>query len=571
MKRTSGFFKDLVFLSKPYFTSEERWPALGLVVITIGLTLLLVYLNLQFTLWYGRFYNALEKKDEVAFFAEMKIFVVLAFSFIAVQVTEQLGEFSLQLRWRRWMTRYYLSRWFAHRAYYRVELQGTADNPDQRIADDIRAFVESSVERSLALLNAVVSFFTFVTILWGLSEAMSYTLMGNTGTVPGSLVWIALAYATVGTVLAHFVGRRLIPFNFRKEAVEADFRFNLVRVRENAEAIALYRGERHEEPSLQERFRVVLDAWWAVMKVRVQLSAYSLSYSQAALIFPFIVAGPRFLAGAITLGTLIQISSAFREVQTALSHFVSYYRYFAEWRAQMQRLRGFDTAVTDATALSEGPTIVADSDAAVTAENLTLGLPNGRTLIEGASLSFAPKGSTLVMGPSGSGKSTLFRALAGIWPFGSGKIRVPSGGRALFLPQKPYLPIGSLRDVVRYPDPATPADDAAVREALHAVNLAQLADRLDESAHWAQRLSPGEQQRLAIARALLYKPDRLYLDEATASVDEEAERMLYTLLRERLPDTTVVSIGHRPSLRQWHDRLLTLRRDDSGKGQFVTA
>jgi len=571
MKRFREFLRDLYALSKPYFTSEERWSALGLLLITVGFTLGIVYINVLFNDWYGRFYNALEKKDEAAFFVEMKIFAILAFAYIAASVIELLGELGLQLRWRRWMTRHYMSRWFANRAYYRVELQGTADNPDQRIAEDIRTFVESTVERSLGILSAVVTFVSFVAILWGLSGPLSFVLSGTQVTVPGYMVWVALLYAVVGTALAHLVGRRLIPLNFKKEAVEADFRFNLVRTRENAEAIALYRGERHEEPALRERFNQVLETWWAVIKVRLRLAAYSVSYTQVAVIFPFFVAGPRFFAGAITLGTLMQISVAFREVQTSLSYFVSYYRYLAEWRAQMQRLRGFDAAVTAATALTDGPEIAADSDASVTTEGLSLALPDGRTLIEGASLSFAPGQRTLVMGPSGSGKSTLFRALAGIWPFGGGKIHVPRTGRALFLPQKPYLPIGSLRDVVRYPDPATPADDTAIRETLHVVRLAHLADRLDEEAHWALRLSPGEQQRLAIARALLYKPDRLYLDEATASVDEDTERLLYDLLRERLPDTTIVSIGHRPSLRQWHDRFVTIRRDDNGKGQFVTA
>jgi putative ATP-binding cassette transporter len=571
MKQVRAFLGDLVFLSRPYFMSEERWSAFGLLAVTIGFTLGLVYLNVLFNSWYGRFYDALGKKDEAAFFIELTVYAVLSFIYIAVAVIEQLGQLSLQLRWRRWMTRHYLSRWFTHRAYYRVELLGSADNPDQRIAEDVRTFIDSTVERSLGLLSAIVTFVSFVAILWSLSGPLSFVLVGSEVTIAGYMVWVAVLYAIIGTLLAHLIGRRLIPLNFRKEVVEADFRFGLVRTRENAEAIALYRGERHEEPALRASFQQVLDVWWATIKVRLSLYAYSVSYSQIATIFPFVVASPRFFAGAITLGALIQISTAFTKVQEALSYFVKAYQELAAWRAQMQRLQGFDRAVTAAATLADGPEVSRDASAAVSAEGLTLSLPDGRTLLDDATLSFAPGTRSLVMGASGSGKSTLFRALAGIWPFGSGRVQVPSTGRALFLPQKTYLPIASLRDVVRYPDPATEADDEAIREALRAVRLEHLAGRLEEVAHWAQRLSPGEQQRLAIARALLYKPDWLYLDEATASVDEDVERLLYELLRQRLPHTTIVSIGHRSSLKQWHDRFVTLGRDANGKGRLMPA
>ncbi len=571
MKRTREFVRDLIFLARPYFTSEERWSALSLLVLVIAVTLGLVWLEVIFNEWYGRFYTSLEKKDEAVFFREMKVFALLAFIFIAMSILEFLVQQGLQLRWRRWMTRRYLALWFTHRAFFRVELERSADNPDQRIADDIRTFIENSVTLTLGLLSAIVTFVSFVIILWTLSGPLTFALAGSPVTIPAYMVWAAIIYAFVGTGLAHLVGRPLIPLNFRKEKVEADFRFELVRTRENAEAIALYNGERHEEPALRERFGHVLDVWWSVIKVRTRLAAYSATYTQLATIFPYFVAGPRYFAGAITLGVLVQIASAFSQVQRSLSYFISYYRLLAEWRAQMHRLRGFNEAVTAAAAASGGPMLVVDKTAGIAAESLTLALPDGRKLVENVDLSFAPNTRTLVMGPSGSGKSTLFRALAGIWPFGSGKVRVPEAGRSLFLPQKAYLPIASLRDTVRYPDPATAADDDAVRDALRAVRLGHLEDRLDEVAHWGQRLSPGEQQRLAIARALLYKPDWLFLDEATASVDEDVEKLLYGLLRERLPDTTIVSIGHRPSLKQWHDTILALRRDESGKGQFVPA
>ncbi|MBM3619750.1 MAG: ABC transporter ATP-binding protein/permease [Alphaproteobacteria bacterium] len=571
MKRTREFLRDLIFLARPYFTSEERWSALGMLTLVFGLTLVLVWLEVVFNSWYGRFYNALETKNEVEFFRELKGFTVIAFGFIAVSALEALAQLGLQLRWRRWMTRRYLARWFTHRAYYQIELERSADNPDQRIAEDIRQFIESSISLTLGLLSAIVTFVTFVALLWGLSGPLTFALGDGPITIPGYMVWVALIYSVVGTVLAHVVGRRLIPLTFQKEKVEADFRFDLVRARENAEAIALYGGERHEAPALRDRFQRVLDIWWSLIKVRVQLATYSISYSQIAIIFPFVVAGPRYLAGAITLGTLMQISSAFGKVQSSLSFFVSYYRSLAEWRAVMHRLRGFDDAVAAAEAREGGPEMRRDAASTVAIDKLTLALPDGRKLVEGVSLSFEPGARTLVMGPSGSGKSTLFRALAGIWPFGEGRVHIPTGARTLFLPQKPYLPIASLRDAVRYPDPANNAGDDTLREALRAVRLGHLEDRLDEVAHWGQRLSPGEQQRLAIARALLYKPDWLFLDEATASVDEEIERHLYGLLRERLPNTTIISIAHRPSLRQWHEKILAVGRDAAGRGTIAPA
>lgn len=569
MKRTREFLRDLIFLARPYFVSEERWSALGLLVLVIGLTLVLVWLEVLFNSWYGRFYNALENKNEAQFFEELKVFSVIAFGFIAVSVLEALVQLGMQLRWRRWMTQQYLTRWFTRRAYYQIELEHSADNPDQRIADDIRQFIESSISLTLGLLSSVVTFVTFVALLWGLSGPLAFALVGHSVTVPGYMVWVALVYSIIGTVLAHVVGRRLIPLTFQKEKVEADFRFDLVRTRENAEGIALYGGERHEAPALRDRFQRVLDIWWSLIKVRVQLATYSISYSQIAVIFPFVVAGPRYFAGAITLGTLIQISSAFGKVQSSLSFFVSYYRSLAEWRAVMHRLRGFDEAVTAAETREGGPALAHDPGSSVAVEKLTLSLPDGRKLVEDATLSFDPGARTLVMGPSGSGKSTLFRALAGIWPFGTGRVRIPKGARSLFLPQKPYLPIASLRDAVRYPDPANTADDDELRATLRAVRLGHLENQLDEVAHWGQRLSPGEQQRLAIARALLYRPDWLFLDEATASLDEEIERVLYGLLRERLPNTTIISIGHRPSLRQWHEKILAIGKDAAGKGQIA--
>lgn len=564
------FFRDLATLATPYFRSEDRWPALALGVLVIALTLGTVGAEVLFNAWYGKFYNSLEAKNEDDFWSSMWMFAWLAPVYVGAFLAQYTVSQTLQLRWRRWMTAAYLERWLAGRAYYHVELTRGADNPDQRIAEDVRKFVDYTVGQTLGVLGAVVTFISFVALLWNLGGPITLALAGGSATVPGYMVWVAIVYAVVGTALAHLVGRPLIALNYQKEKLEADFRFDLVRVRENAEAIALYRGERHERPALVARFGRVIDNLWRIIVARLRLNTYSLTYTQIAIIFPYIVAGPRFFAGAITLGVLMQITQAFGQVQKSLSYFVDNYREIAEWRAVMERLSGFEDAIAAAAATPAGPTVREHDGPDIAVEGLTLSLPDGgAALIEESALALRPAERALVMGPSGGGKSTLLRALAGIWPFGRGTVRVPKGARALFLPQKTYLPIASLREAVRYPDPATPADDAAIRDALAAVRLGHLAGRLDEVAHWARMLSPGEQQRLAVARALLYRPDWLFLDEATASVDEETERALYDTLRERLPDAAIVSVGHRSTLKAWHDRLITLGPGADGRGRLV--
>lgn len=560
-----SFLRDLWRLSRPYFAGEDRWIGRSLLAVVVALNVGVVWLNVLFNDWYGRFYNSLEQKDEGAFFTEMKMFGVLAAIFIAVGVSRSLLNSYLQLRWRRWSTGRYLDSWLGRRAYYRIELLRGADNPDQRIADDVRLFISYTLSLSLGLLSAVLTLVSFVAILWGLSGPLTFALGGTDVTVPGYMVWVALVYALAGTWLAHLVGRPLIDLNFRRQKLEADFRFDLIRVRENAEPVALYRGEKIEREALGGRFGLVLANNWRIIVAEMRLGVYQIGYDQIAVVFPFLVASPRFFSGAITLGVLMQISQSFGQVQNALSFFISRYGDLAEWRAVMDRLLGFEAAIRAAETAPDGPEIVADPDAReVSIEDATLALPDGRALVEIPRLAFRPGERTLVMGASGSGKSTLFRTLSGIWPFGRGRVVVPADQRVLFLPQRAYLPIGTLRDAVRYPDETGRSDDAAVREALDAVGLGPFADRLDESAHWGNRLSGGEQQRLAVARALLYRPDWLFLDEATASVDEAMEERLYRLLRERLPKAAIVSIGHRPSLRRWHERILEVTRDPAG-------
>jgi putative ATP-binding cassette transporter len=445
-------------------------------------------------------------------------------------------------------------------------LGDAADNPDQRIAEDIQMFVQRTLEIGIGLLSAVVTLASFVVILWGLSAAAPLQLFGGTWTVPGYLVWAALIYAIVGTALTHLIGWPLVGLNFNQQRYEADFRFNLVRVRENSEQIALLDGEKAETDRLLERFGRVAANWFLIMSRQKRLTFFTASYRQVSVVFPYIIVSPAYFAGSVQLGGLMQTASAFNSVQTALSFFVTVYRTFAEWQAVIQRLDGFQQAVETgrATATTQ-PRIEVQSaaaDRAVALHDLQVSLPSNTPLVTANDVAVSSGDRVLVTGPSGSGKSTLFRAIAGIWPFGSGRVVVSQGTRLMMLPQRPYFPVGALATAVAYPARPDAFDPATIAEAISAVGLPALAAKLDEHAHWNRMLSLGEQQRLGIARAILQAPDVLFLDEATASLDEPAEAQLYRLLNERLPNVTIVSIGHRATLTAFHRRRLVLERDN---------
>ncbi len=559
MKSVSSYLGDWWRLVVPYFRSEERWIAIALLAGAIGLTLASVTVNVAFSEWNRRFYDSLQNKDEAAFWTEMGNFGWIAALAIAFGVARGLVSPYLRLRWRRWLTGHYLDHWLDGRGYYRIELERKVDNADQRISEDLRLLGFYTMTLLLGLISAVATLISFLFILWQLSGPMSLAFIGLDVVIPGYMVWAALIYAFLGTWLANLVGRRLIPLNFLQQRYEANFRFGLMRVRENAEGIALYRGEPRENAVLEERFTDVFNNAWRVLVTEMQLVFYQIGYGQLAIIFPYLVTAPRFFAGAITLGVVMQTAQAFGQVQTALSFFIDNYTNVAELRAVMDRLKGLQTAIDEKP--PENITVTPEAGRAdVGTRGLDLALPTGQTLLKDLDLTL-PKGAwTLISGSSGSGKSTLFRALAGIWPFGRGRVLIPAGARVLFLPQKPYIPIATLRDAVKYPDENSTANDAEVVQALEAARLGHLAGRLDEEAHWSNILSGGEQQRLAIARALVFKPDWLFLDEATASLDETNEAAVYGVLKERLPQATVVSIGHRPSLREWHATRLDLKR-----------
>ena len=558
---------------RPYWLSEDRWPALGLLLVVVSLTLGMVYLSVLLNRWNNDFFSALQEKNAVAFRRQLVQVGWLVGAFIVLAVYQLYLNQMLEIRWRRWLTERYLRAWLTDRAYYRMQLVvGETDNPDQRIAEDVQLLISHTLALFIGGLRAVVTLGTFVAILWGLSGRLTVPIGGLTLVLPGYMVWVSILYAAGGTWLTDWIGRPLVRLNFDRQRYEADFRFSLVRFRENTEGVALYRGEPDEFRGFRELFEAVVRNWWGIMRRQKRLTTFTSGYSQGAWIVPSVVAAPRYFRGELGLGGLMQTVGAFNQVQDALSFFVVSYKEIADWCAVVERLAGFERALERmrrAAAVGDGVRHVDGDDTRLTVEDVDLHLPDGRPLVTHVNLSLLRGDSVLLGGASGSGKSTLFRAIAGIWPFGRGEIRASPRARVLFLPQRPYLPIGTLRSVVSYPMPAAGVDDATLREALEAVDLGGLAGRLDEAGHWALQLSPGEQQRIAFARALVQKPDWLFLDEATAAVDEVTEARLYRLLRDRLPGTTLFSVGHRTTLRPFHARRLVVERAGSGPASIV--
>jgi vitamin B12/bleomycin/antimicrobial peptide transport system ATP-binding/permease protein len=558
-------------LIRPYWSSEDRWAARGLLLAVVLLTLGMVYLTVLLNQWNNAFYSALQDKNMPAFRGQLFRVTYLITIFIFLAVYQVYLNQMLEIRWRRWLTDRYLRAWLSNDAYYRMQLQASeTDNPDQRIAEDVHLLATHTLALFTGGLRAVVTLVTFVAILWGLSGSLSVTVGEVSIRLPGYMVWVALIYAIVGTWVTDWLGRPLVRLNFERQRYEADFRFSLVRFRENAEGVALYRGEADELRGFRERFEEVVSNWWRIMLRQKRMTYFTSGYGLGAWIVPSIVAAPRYFRGELGLGGLMQTAQAFQQVQDALSFFVQSYKEVAAWCAVVDRLAGFDRTLERVRLqAASGFRRVEGRPTHLTVAGVDIYRPDGQLLMANVNLSLRRGDSVLLTGASGSGKSTLIRAIAGIWPFGKGEIRAAPDARMLFLPQRPYLPIGVLRDVVSYPMPAGGVDDATLREMLEAVGLIELGVHLDEPAHWALRLSPGEQQRIAIARALVQKPEWLFLDEATSAVDEAAETRLYRLLRERLPETTLFSIGHRATLHAFHTRRLVVQLAGSGPASVV--
>jgi vitamin B12/bleomycin/antimicrobial peptide transport system ATP-binding/permease protein len=556
---------------RPYWTSEDRWAARGLLLAVVLLTLGMVYLAVLLNQWNNAFYSALQDKNMPAFRGQLFRVTYLITIFIFLAVYQVYLNQMLEIRWRRWLTDRYLRAWLSDGAYYRMQLQANeADNPDQRIAEDVHLLASHTLGLFTGGLRATVTLVTFVAILWGLSGSFVVEVGGFSIHVPGYMVCVAVLYAIVGTWVTDWLGRPLVRLNFDRQRYEADFRFSLVRFRENAEGVALYRGEADEFRGFRGRFEDVVRNWWGIMLRQKRMTYFTSGYGLGAWIVPSIVAAPRYFRGELGLGGLMQTSQAFQQVQDALSFFVQSYKEIAAWCAVVERLAGFERAL-DRVRLqgASGFQRVEGRPTHLAVAGVDLYRPDGQPLIANVNLSLRRGDTVLLTGASGSGKSTLVRAIAGIWPFGRGEIRAARDAKILFLPQRPYLPIGKLRDVVSYPMPASGVADGTLREALEAVGLASLAGRLDESAHWALQLSPGEQQRIAFARALVQKPEWLFLDEATSAVDESTEVRLYRLVRERLPETTVFSVGHRATLRSFHARRLMVQPTGNSAAAIV--
>jgi vitamin B12/bleomycin/antimicrobial peptide transport system ATP-binding/permease protein len=553
-------------IAAPYFRSEDRWAGRGLLAAVIAIELAVVFLSVLFNRWNNVFYNALQERNQAVFTYQIGYFCILATFWIGLKVYQLYLNQWLQIRWRRWMTARYLGGWLHDANHYRMQLLGdAADNPDQRIAEDTQRFVEQTLALGVGLLSAVVTLASFVVILWNLSNEAPLHLFGRDIPIPGYLVWGALIYALLGTLLTHLIGWPLVGLNFQQQRFEANFRFNLVRARENAEQIALLRGEPVERTRLLSRFGSVVDNWLGIMQRTKKLTAFTAAYAQASVVFPYVLIAPAYFAEKIQLGGMMQTANAFSSVQDSLSFFITAYRTIAEWQSAVARLSGFEAAIASAATLAAsadsikvGPSTGSD---AIDLREFLVRLPNGSPLVASDSFSFRGNERTLVTGPSGSGKSTLFRAIAGIWPFGTGSIAIPAKATLMMLPQRPYFPVGSLEAAIVYPAEANAYCSDRVRDALISVGLPKLTSRIDEEAHWNRMLSLGEQQRLGLARALLHAPQYLFLDEATASLDEASEAALYRLLEEKLPATTIVSIGHRSTLEAFHQRNVVLARD----------
>ncbi len=561
--RQRNYFVRLWALMKPYWFSEDRWSARGLLLLVVGLNVATVYVMVLLADWNRLFFNALQERNYPDFLHLLVRFAVLAGVYIVCAVYALYFNQMLQIRWRRWLTEVYYRDWLADRSYYVLQLEKSeAENPEQRIQDDVGITTTMTLNLGIGLLNAVLTLVSFLVMLWTLSGTLTFHVAGLALSIPGYMLWVAILYAAFGSTLTHYIGRALIGINFDLERHNADFRFRMIRIRENAESVAFYGGEADEEEQLKMSFGGIWRAWFRLMNTQMRLTFFTAGYSQSAIIFPILVAAPRYFSGAIQLGGLTQTSFAFGQVQSALSWFVTVYPDIAQWSASVNRLMGFGEALIEAKRL---PASRADIQVSRTpapdlsVESMTLRLPDERAILDHVSLRIQAGDRVVVSGPSGAGKSTLFRALSGIWPYGKGTVAIPQGKRVLFLPQKPYLPIATLREVLAYPDQPAGHTDAALRQALIDAQLPHLTDRLDEEANWSLGLSGGEQQRIGFARVFLYRPDWLFMDEATSALDEQTEEALYALVRQRLPDLTLISVAYRPGVARFHDRRLTIR------------
>src|SRR4051794_10781515 len=543
------------------FRLQERWVALTLAIVVVAIEFGQVAINVRLSYFNRDWFNAIQEKNAAAFWTlVLTVFCFWAAIFVASAIYQYALQSYLRIRWRRWMTSRYIARWLEDENHYRMQLFGAGtDNPDQRIQEDVDQFIARTQDIALRLLSSASTLVSFSVVLWEISA--DFTIPGTETRVPGLLVWGALVYSALATWLTHWIGKPLVNLNFEQQHYEADFRFSLARLREYGEQVALLGGERAERERLGSRFGNVIGNFLAIVSRTKRLTAFTASYQQANAVISYILIAPYYFAGKIPLGGMTQTAGAFARVESTMSFFITFYTTLADYKAVIDRLTSFDVAIGRAREVGAASALTVREGATpeLRIDDLSLGLPDGRRILEAHGLVLRPGETTLFTGPSGSGKSTLFRAISGIWPFGEGRIATPKGASMMLLPQRPYIPVGTLKSAVVYPEVEGAYDDAAIAEALKAARLPQLAGRMHEEGFWAQSLSLGEQQRLAIARALLAKPDWLFLDEATAALDEPTEAEVYRTLSERLSDTTLVSIGHRSTLTAFHERRIDMR------------
>ncbi len=562
---TRQFLADVWYLTKSYWQSEEKKKAFFLLACIIALTLGIVFMLVQLNTWNNSFYSALQNYETDKIFAELIHFSWLAAIYIILAVYSYYLQQTLVLNWRRWLTTRFIDIWLQNKTYYNLQMFGKdTDNPDQRISEDVRQFVEMTLSFTIGILKAFCTFASFVVILYQLSGPLTFSFAGQTWTINGYMLWASLIYSVIGTYITHKLGHKLVKLNFVQQRYEADFRFSMMRLRESAESVAFYEGEGQEGKVFKQRFKQLLDNFWQLVNKQKQLVFLTSGYSQVAIIFPFVVAMNRYLAKQISLGGLMQVASAFGRVQDSLSYFVDMYSSIAQWQAVVMRLTYFGRHMHEVSQQTQHLQVQRFAAAdAVVLENMKINLPDGSKLLGGINLTLQPGHNVLIKGVSGCGKSTLLRAVSGIWPFVEGKISLPERSKLMFIPQKPYLPLGTLREALNYPG-NKPCTDEELVFLLELCQISYLKDKLSVEADWSHVLSVGEQQRLAFARAHLQQPTWLFLDEATSALDEETEAAMYSLLAERLPQTTVVSVGHRSTLNKYHELVLYIDKATQG-------